>query len=144
MQRVLVVLTLMLAMGEAPAQHVHKCLKDKNVSYQSTPCDSERQTVKQWVAIPDPTPSAQDIERQRSAITQVKRESASRRVRSGRSGAPVARRSRATGVSISAARDGERCAAAKRRRDATERRLGLSRTFETMQKLSTMIYEACR
>lgn len=127
----------------ASAQHVYKCVDGRDTSYQSTPCEEGKQLAKQWKAAPDPAPSREQIARQRDVQAQGERESnylrsLARRASTG------ARRPRASGVTISAARDGDRCAKAKKRRDDTERRQGLDRTFESMQRLSKLVSEACR
>lgn len=133
-------LTLPMA---ARSQQVYKCVDGSAASYQSVPCARGERLVRQWEAAPDPPPSREAIENQEEAKAQGKRESQYLRGLASRASTGP-RRPRATGATISAARDGERCTSAKKRRDDTERRLGLKRTFETIQRLSRLVSEACR
>lgn len=128
---------------EAQSQQVYKCVDGPHASYQSVPCADGERLVKQWEAVPDPVPTPEQVAKQEEAQAQGERESRYLRSLASRAGTG-ARRPRSTGVTISAARDGDRCASAKKRRDATERKLGLDRTFETMQRLSKLVSEACR
>ena len=43
--------------GHCRAQQVYKCIKGKEVSYQSQPCPDTRKAAKQWDATPEPPPS---------------------------------------------------------------------------------------
>lgn len=127
----------------AEAQHVHKCVDGRHTSYQSAPCENGKQLARQWEATPEPVPTQEQVAGQRQA--QARGEQESDYLRSlARRASTGARRPGASGVTISAARDGDRCTRAKKTRDDTERRLGLNRTFETMQRLSTLVSEACR
>ncbi len=137
------ILCLLLLASAADAQHVYKCVNGRDVSYQSAPCEVGQQLARQWEASPEPAPTAELVARQRLIQAQGERESAYLRSLARGTGKKVRPR-RATGVAISAARDGDRCAKAKKHRDDTERRLGLKRTFESMQRLSQMVSEACR
>lgn len=127
----------------AHAQHVYKCVDGRETSYQSFPCEEGTRLAKQWEVAPDPAPSQEQIARQREAQAQGERESHYLRSLARRA-STRARRPRSTGVTISAARDGDRCSKAKKHRDDTERRQGLDRTFESMQRLSKLVSEACR
>ena len=139
----LALVCLVLFSGPAHAQHVYKCVNGRDVSYQSAPCLTGQRLARQWEASPEPAPTAEMLAAQRLIQVQGERESAYLRSLA-RGSSRKARSRRPTGAVISAARDGGRCAKAKKRRDDTERRLGLKRTFESMQRLSAMVSEACR
>lgn len=144
-RRILQLSLICLFAWSAPtrAQHVYKCISGLDVSYQSAPCGPTQQLARQWAASPEAAPTPEQRARQLEVRAQGEHESAYLRSlarQPGKKGRPR----RATGVAIAAARDGDRCAKAKKRRDDTERRLGLSRTFESMQRLSRMVSEACR
>ena len=127
----------------AQAQHVYKCVEGRDTSYQSAPCEDGKHLARTWDAPPEPAPSPEQLAWQREVQAKGARESDYLRSLARRAGTG-ARRPRSTGATISAARDGDRCAGAKKHRDDTERRLGLNRTFETMQRLSRLVSEACR
>ncbi len=134
---------LVLFSSPAHAQHVYKCVNGRDVSYQSAPCSTGERLARKWEATPEPAATAEMLAAQRVIQAQGKRESAYLRSLA-RGSSTKARSRRPTGAIISAARDGDRCAKAKKQRDDTERRLGLKRTFEGMQRLSAMVSEACR
>lgn len=127
----------------ARSQHVYKCVDGSDTSYQSVPCAEGKRLARQWDAAPDPLPSREQVAIQREAKAKGERESQYLRALARRA-STGARRPRSMAATISAARDGDRCTSAKKRRDATERKLGLNRTFETMQRLSKLVSEACR
>lgn len=142
MQTVLLVGMLALPMG-ASAQHVYKCVDGDHVAYQSEPCGSSATRAKQWNATPEPPPDAAELQRRALALQQGKRESDYLRSLARRS-TGAARKSRASGATIFAARDGKGCAEAKRKRDAAEARIGLKRTYQSLQASGNRVYEACR
>ncbi len=125
------------------AQHVYKCVDRNGATYQSEPCAERKQQIRQWQAIPEPPPSPAQVARQRAAQAQGIRESAYLRSLARRA-STGARRPTPMGVSISAARNGDRCAMAKKRRDEAEARQGLDRTFESMRRHVELVSEACR
>jgi len=142
MDKVLLLLILILPMS-ANAQHVYKCVQGADVVYQSAPCAGTASIAKQWEAVPEPPADAAELQRRALVLQQGLRESAYLQSLAGTSQRP-ARRTRASGVSISAARDGKRCAEARRKRDAAESSLGLRRTYKSMQAAGDRVYEACR
>jgi len=123
------------------AQQIHKCVKGREVSYQSAPCDARQSLVKQWDAVPEPEPSAVELGHHQAKRRQEKTKSAQfgraaneRRTHSG---------SRAGKKSPINAAD-KRCNAAKARREAKLISVGLKRTFDLLRKLDDAVYEACK
>lgn len=114
------------------AQHVYKCAKGRDVSYQSAPCDGTQTLVKQWKAVPEPESPAVEFDHR-----QPKRSRPGTNYRPSRSGSHTR-----TISSISAA--DHRCRAAKARREAKLISVGLKRTFDLLRKLDDAVYEACK
>ena len=140
MRAVMVPLIFFIA-SNASAQQVYKCVRGSEVSYQSAACDGTQKVVRQWDATPEPEPtidelrqrqlkshrgSAESIQPSRAAGTGRKR-SASNQRESG---------SRKPSVS--------RCDAAKARREAKLKSVGLKRTFDLLRKLDDTVNEACK
>lgn len=117
----------------ANAQQVYKCAKGRDVSYQSAPCDGTQTLVKRWEAAPEPEPPA--IESGHRQPQRRRSEGDSRPPRSGGS------RTRTTS-SIDDA--GNRCRAAKARREAKLASVGLKRTFDLLRKLDDAVHQACK
>lgn len=123
------------------AQQIHKCMKGKEVSYQSAACDASQSLVKQWDATPEPEPSAVELSHDQAKhrkedvkSAQFGRAASARRTRSG---------NRAGKKSpINAAN--KRCDAAKARREAKLISVGLKRTFDLLRKLDDAVHEACK
>lgn len=111
-----------------PASMVYRCVNRKgDVSLQSEPCAPDQKTTRAIHAPPEPEsirrspaqPAAQqartnDYAYQRAPVVTDR----DRRVR--------------------------QCEIAKRERDATLARVGLSRTYDLLQRLDNMVYEACK
>lgn len=118
------------------AQQIHKCVKDREVSYQSAPCDAGQSLVKQWDAMPESGPDHnQDSRRQGAAKSaQPRRVAGERRARYGSCAGNKS--------SVNAA--DRRCNAAKARREAKLISVGLKRTFDLLRKLDDAVYEACK
>ena len=135
--RAAIVFCIFLVAPPGNAQHVYKCAKVRDVSYQSTPCDGTQALVKQWEAAPEPEPSA--VESQPSAV-----ESRPRQPKRWRPGANSgASRSGVRTISSISAAD-RRCRAAKARREARLISVGLKRTFDLLRKLDDAVHEACK
>lgn len=131
--RAAIVFCISFIIAPANAQQVYKCVKGKDVSYQSAPCDGTQTLLKRWEAAPEPEPPA--IE---SGHRQPQRRRPERNFRPSRSGDSRAR----TTSSIDAA--GNRCRAAKARREAKLISVGLKRTFDLLRKLDDAVHEACK
>ena len=132
---------LLLSPYAAHAQQVHKCVRGKDVSYQSAPCEAAYTLAKQWDATPQPEPSADEIARREAKRKQDAAESAQLRRAAG------TERTRASGrssqrTSISAA--DARCNAAKDRRAKKLEAVGLKRTFDLLRKLDDAVHSACK
>ena len=123
------------------AQQIHKCVKGREVSYQSAACDATQRLVKHWDAVPESDPAAVELSppqaerrRREAKSAQAGRAASEGRARSGsRSG----KRS-----PINAA--DKRCNAAKARREAKLVSVGLKRTFDLLRKLDDAVHEACK
>lgn len=46
--RIAVGLFLVLVTGPVPAQNIHKCVRGKEISYQSEPCEADQAHLKTW------------------------------------------------------------------------------------------------
>ncbi|HEX7801582.1 MAG TPA: hypothetical protein VF471_02330 [Pseudoxanthomonas sp.] len=125
---------LVLIAPPVHAQHVYKCAKGRDVSYQSAPCDGTQSLVKQWEAAPEPEPSAAEFSQHAPKGRQRGANSAGNRTRFGSHGR--------TTSPISAADN--RCRAAKERREAKLIAVGLKRTFDLLRKLDDAVHEACK
>lgn len=128
--RAAIVFCIFLIAPPGNAQHVYKCAKGRDVSYQSAPCDGTQTLVKQWEATPEPEPSAVE-----SRPRQPKRRRSVANSGPSRSGVR-------TISSISAA--DQRCRAAKARREAKLISVGFKRTFDLLRKLDDAVHEACK
>ena len=117
------------------AQQVYTCVKGGDVSYQSIPCDGTQSLVKRWEAAPELEPPAVELRPHQAKPRRHEADSKARnRTRSG---------SRAGTVSSIVAA-GNRCKAAKARREAKLISMGLKRTFDLLRKLDDAVHEACR
>jgi len=116
------------------AQQVHKCTKGRDVSYQSAPCDRTQRLVKQWEAAPEPELPAAELSKRPSKGRQPEANSAGERTQSRRHGR--------TASSINA--NGNRCKAAKARREAKFIAVGLKRSIDLLRKLDEAVHEACK
>jgi len=139
--RVAILSLFFLIASAGNAQQIHKCMKGKEVSYQSAACDASQSLVKQWDATPEPEPSAVELGHEQAKhrqgdvkSTQFGRAASARRIRSG---------NRAGKKSPVNAAD-KRCDAAKARREAKLISVGLKRTFDLLRKLDDAVHEACK
>lgn len=139
--RIVMALFVFLAISTASAQQVYKCVRGDEVSYQSAVCDATQKVAKQWDATPEPAPTSDEL-RQRQLKNQLDRSESERlsraagtdRARSaGNRSAPVGRKPRIS-----------RCDAAKARREAKLKSVGLKRTFDLLRKLDDAVNEACK
>ncbi|TCZ88338.1 DUF4124 domain-containing protein [Lysobacter sp. N42] len=123
----LVLVALIASSSPAGAQTVQKCrAPDGTVRYQSAACAPGERVLATWDAEPDPaTPVAAPSMPTRAMST-----------------AP--RRGRTAYRRAAARADVDPCRAAKERRDAVERRVGLARTYELLSALQRDVYDACR
>lgn len=131
MRRMMLVILLPMLWSVAHAQQVYKCTDGKQVSYQSQPCDNAQRTLRQWDAIPQPVPAgaqAGSVEKVRTAPT-----------RRSSSGWTNARSTRSRPDPAES-----RCQAARSKREAKLRAVGLKRTFDLLRKLDEAVYAACR
>ena len=125
----------------ANAQQVYKCVKGKDVSYQSAPCDATHTVAKQWDATPDPEPTAEEIALRAFKRKQDAAESAQLRRAAGTNRTrPTGSGNRTTSISAADAR----CNAAKDRRARKLESVGLKRTFDLLRKLDDAVHSACK
>jgi hypothetical protein len=127
--------------SNASAQQVYKCVRGNEVSYQSTACDGTQKVVRQWDATPEPEPTSDELRQRQLKSQRGSAQSAqlSRAAGSGRKRYASNHReswSRKPGVS--------RCDAAKARREAKLKSVGLKRTFDLLRKLDDIVNEACK
>ena len=138
--RAAILLSMIFIAPMGHAQQVYKCVKGREVSYQSAPCDDTQRIAKQWDATPEPEPSADELrmrdarrQRDEAGSAQPRRATGTRRVRSGSS-------RNYSSINIGDAR----CDAAKARREAKLKSVGLKRTFDLLRKLDDAVYDACK
>ena len=139
--RIVMALFVFLAASTASAQQVYKCVRGSEVSYQSAACDANQKVARQWDATPEPGPTADEL-RQRQLKNQLGQAESARlsraagrdRARSaGNRATPAGRKPRIS-----------RCDAAKARREAKLKSVGLKRTFDLLRKLDDAVNEACK
>lgn len=139
--RIVMALFVFLVASTASAQQVYKCVRGNEVSYQSAACDATQKVARQWDATPEPEPTADEL-RQRQSKNQFGRTESAWLSRAAGTDRPRPTGNRATragrkpGVS--------RCDAAKARREAKLRSVGLKRTFDLLRKLDDAVNEACK
>ena len=122
------------------AQQIHKCMKGRELSYQSAPCDASQRLVKRWDAVPESGSSGAEL-----GHNQAHRQGEARSAQTSRTAAERRTHSRSRAgkkTSIDAA--GKRCNAAKARREAKLISVGLKRTFDLLRKLDDAVHEACK
>ena len=124
---------LLLVAPSGKGQQVYKCAKSGDVSYQSAPCDGSQRLLKQWQADPEPPTGDPRHGRAKPGRDDAGAKPRARRRSESRAG---------TRSQISAA--GNRCEAAKARREAKLISVGLKRTFDLLRKLDDAVHEACR
>ena len=125
----------------ANAQQVYKCVRGKDVSYQSAACDATHTVVKQWDATPDPEPTTAEIAQREARRKQDATESAQlRRAAGANRTRSTSRNSNRTSISTADAR----CNAAKDRRARKLESVGLKRTFDLLRKLDDAVHSACK
>ena len=137
MRATIAFLILLMPIGTpANAQQVYKCMKGRDVSYQSAPCGRTQRLVKQWEPSPEPEPDPRAVEssRRRATGRQLGASSLRERRHSGSHGKAAS--------SING--DENRCEAAKARRHAKLSALGLKRSFDLLRKLDEAVREACK
>lgn len=134
--RLLLSMLLFSTASVAPAQQVYKCASASGsvIAYQSQPCDRSHRTLRQWEAAPDPVPAAARVAAAADRpASQDARTAKQRKPRAGNAGA----RPRVDPADA-------RCHAAKARREAKLKAVGLKRTFDLLRQLDDAVHEACR
>lgn len=130
---------IFFAASAANAQQVYKCVNGSEVSYQSAACYGTWKVARQWDATPEP---AADQLRQHQPKSQRKRtESAQPSRTAGTDRTRSASNQRSAGSRKSSL---SRCDAAKARREAKLKSVGLKRTFDLLRKLDDTVNEACK
>ena len=128
--RALLLLLALSGIPAAQAQHVYKFAKGNDVAYHSQPCSGTQRTLKQWDATPQAEPDLASI-----TTTQAK---------PGTARAPRPRRTSGRTTRAKADPADVRCNAAKARREAKLKAVGLKRNFDLLRRLDDAVYEACR
>ena len=120
-----------LPAAQASAQEIHTCIDAKGIkSYQNTPCDPGQRTasIRSYEARPDdPAVAARSV-----AIQQEM----DRRNRPGKANAVRTANRRPSGPTP--------CQAAKAKREATLKRVGLKRNFDLLSRLDSEVWEVCK
>lgn len=122
----------LLPVAQATAQEIHTCIDAKGFkSYQNLPCDPGQRTasVRSYEARPDdPAVTA------RSAAIQQEMDRRNRP--SGKASVVRTVNQRTSGPTP--------CQAAKARREATLKRVGLKRNFDLLSRLDSEVWEVCK
>jgi len=123
-------LVLMFVPGVAGAQTIFKCaVKGKAVSYQSEPCpeNAKIESIREFQTYSAPAPVHHRTVQTTTTTTGHQTRNA-------------------TGAQIHniALGSGNRCADAKRDRDAWERAVGLSRSIDGIRAWNELVYDACK
>lgn len=136
---VLAALLLALMPGVVCAQAVYKCvIKGKPPSYQSEPCPSNAKIAAIREYQPESPPTYEQIQNRHRQEAKGRQESAYLSRIAGTDG----RANTASGHLLQVG--GSECENAKRGRDAWERRVGLSRSFDTLRTWNDRVQRACR
>lgn len=124
----------------ASAQQVYKCVKDKEVSYQSSPCDDGKEPEKVWDNGSYRPPSNVELWRNYHVQQATQQRDAELR------GYTQPRRSTsrtASGAVVSKA-NGGRCEEAKAHRDRELYKLGPRKSIETLRSWDSYVAKACK
>lgn len=141
MRGLLVAATLLLSCT-AQAETLFKCVgKGKAISYQSQPCAPGQSVAKSMDYVPEPPPTPQQ---RRAMYLREQRDKAESAYLSGLAGTSRSRKSYATGTRLPAEQSNAACEAAKRSRQQVLDQIGLSRTYELLQRLDEDVRAACR
>ena len=122
----------LLPAAQATAQEIHTCIDSKGIkSYQNAPCDPGQHTasVRSYLAKPeDPAVAA------RSAAIQQEMDRRNRP--SGKATVVRTANRRPAGPTP--------CQAAKAKREATLKRVGLKRNFDLLSRLDSEVWDVCK
>lgn len=130
--RLILLVFILLPAAQAVAQEIHTCIDNRgNRSYQNLPCDSGQRTaaVRTYEAKPDDPAVAA-----RSAAIQQEMDRRNRP--SGKATVVRTANRRPAGPTP--------CQAAKAKREATLKRVGLKRNFDLMSRLDSEVWEVCK
>lgn len=133
------IICTLAACVSASAQQVYKCVKGKDVSYQSAPCEPSAKVAKQWEATPESAPSNTELWRRCNARKQGQADSAYLRSLAGRT-----RTGSAEGTAIGATQSEDACVAAKQHRQMVLDQVGIKRTHDLLRSLDQGVNEACK
>ncbi|WP_422506895.1 hypothetical protein [Stenotrophomonas sp. GZD-301] len=145
MNRMIVAVLVVVACAPAQGQAVYKCVSGGQVRYQSAAC-SDGRTEQSWSAV------QRRPVRYYAAYVEALRRELKRDAAAGgdpqEGTSPHQRRDKAPpairGHLISVHRDPQACAAARQRRDAAYRAVGLKRDFALSRRMDDQVFEACR
>ena len=135
----LFVICLLAGSASASAQQVYKCVKGKDVSYQSSPCEASARVEKQWDAVPEAPPDNAELWRRFHARKQGEADSAYLRSLAGR-----ARTGSGQGAAIGTTQSDSACVAAKRHRQSILDQVGINRTHDLLRSLDQQVNQACK
>lgn len=133
------VLLLSLWPAAADGQALYKCVaKGKAPSYQSAPCPPNTRIAAIRAYEPEAEPTAGQVRLQQAREAKGRKDSAYLSRIAG-----TDRRARAAGGHVMPS-GGSDCEATRRARDDWERRVGLSRTYESLLAWNDRVQRACR
>lgn len=122
------------ALPAVASAQVFKCVRGKDVSYQSAPCASDQVAVREWQSVDYAPPTAADLQRIRDTEQATRQRDA--RLRSG--GNTRAGQAKAVPSRIG------RCDEAKAFRDRELYKLGPRRSIEQLRAWDGYVAAACR
>ena len=125
--RLVILLLLFLTALSSQAQQVYKCVSGNEVAYQSRPCAPSQRMIRHWDAVPYAPPPEVKL-----AAVRATHKPKAVRSRSTRNASPRPDPADA------------RCNAARARRDAKLKAVGLKRTFDLLRRLDDAVHDACR
>ncbi|MFD0738111.1 hypothetical protein ACFQZQ_02245 [Lysobacter koreensis] len=129
--------------GSARGQAVYKCVaKGRPPSYQSQPCPSSSRIAAIREYRPEAPPTHEQLLERRRREAQGRQDSAYLSRIAGTDRQAGRQRDSARGHVLPTG--GNACESAKRDRDAWERRVGLSRSYDALRAWNDTVHRACR
>ncbi len=137
--KLLFVICMLATCASASAQQVYKCVKGKDVSYQSSPCEASATVAKQWAATPEAAPDNAELWRRYNTRKQGEADSAYLRSLAGR-----ARTGSGQGTAIGTTQSDNACVSAKKYRQSILDQVGINRTHDLLRSLDQRVNQACK
>lgn len=139
----LLTLIMSATAAELPRQ-IHTCVVDGARHYQSAPCDGRTERIREMPPPADTSANERHIESLREALQAKQRVRAppTRQRRSQRPGVRPAPAIRGAVISVHA--DPVRCAAARRQREASYRKVADRPSLALSRRMDDLVHDACR